>query len=62
MMDKIAGEVYAWLQALWIFGVKNEDEVMLIHESLKVCLHVINKLFDTSGWSVFGPKHTSLNF
>jgi hypothetical protein len=57
MMDEIAGEVYDWLQALWIFGVENGDKVALVHESLKVRLNV-DKLFDTYSLSVLGPKKT----
>jgi hypothetical protein len=29
---------------LWIFCVENGNEIMLVHDSLKVCLRVIDKL------------------
>jgi hypothetical protein len=62
MMDKIAGEIYDWLQKLWIWGVEQGNEVMLVHESLKVCLRVVDKLFDTNSRSVFESKRATMEF
>jgi len=48
MMDRFAAEVQVksmtGSKLLWIFGVESGNEVMLVRESLKVCLRVTESL------------------
>jgi len=45
-MGEICGEIAERLSALWTLGVEEGLEIPLVHKTLRLCLHIINK---TSG-------------
>ncbi|KDQ53538.1 hypothetical protein JAAARDRAFT_197346 [Jaapia argillacea MUCL 33604] len=53
MMERIAGEVIAWLPALWCAAVENGMEIPQVHRCAVLCTDIIHQLSETNSRTIF---------